>query len=66
MRMALIGVRVVLASLAVLLHPGLLVGRRLDGAALPVVVPALAFAAVAMALACLWIERADCALEGAQ
>jgi hypothetical protein len=58
--------RLVAAAGAVLLHPGLLVGRRLDGAALLVVGPALVLAAVAMVLACLWIERADCAFEGAQ
>jgi hypothetical protein len=54
------------ACLAVLVHPGLLVGRRLEGAWLLVVAPALTLAAVAMVLACLWIVRADFALEAAQ
>lgn len=56
----------VAASLAVLIHPGLLVGRRLDGAGLLMVAPALALAAVAMTLACLWIVSTDYALEAAQ
>jgi hypothetical protein len=52
-------------AMAVLVHPGLLVGRSLpaDGVA---AVPALALAAVALVAACLWIVRADYPLEAAQ
>jgi hypothetical protein len=56
----------VTTSLAVLIHPGLLVGQPLGGSALMVVAPAIGVAVVAMTLACLWIVRADFALEWAQ
>jgi hypothetical protein len=53
-------------ALAVLVHPGLLVGRALDPDDALVVVPSVVLSVTAFVLACAWIARADYALEAAQ
>lgn len=54
------------AAIAVLVHPGLLLGRELTAAHALLVAPGLALGAAAFVIACLWIARADFPLEAAQ